>query len=135
MGCWPQDSCASALALDGWLLRPGEFLTLLRTGRAKDEPVHDVGNGVRRFARFAIGKAVVANMRIDDELIPLSDVRGQGGRGLAKGGKEEAGDDFLLVGAAIVIADQAKVEIGVVALLFELGLFRNVAHGDELKAM
>src|SRR5216684_4714239 len=96
-GAGPRYLRLAALGLGSRLTRPGEFLALLCTGRTKDEPVHDVGDGVRGFTRLAVGKAVIADVRIDDELIPLANVRGQRGRRLAKGGEEEAGNDFLLV--------------------------------------
>src|SRR5580658_10292778 len=115
-GTGPQYLRSTALRLGSRLARPRELLALLRTRRTKNEPVHDVGDGVRGFTRFAVRKAVVTNVRIDDELIALAHVRSQRGRRLAKGGKEEAGDDFLLVGATVVIAHEAQVKVRVVTL-------------------
>jgi hypothetical protein len=56
-------------------------------------------------------------------------------RGLAKGGEEEARNDFLLIGSAVVIANQTQIEVRVFALLLEFWLLRDVAHGNQLKAM
>ena len=55
--------------------------------------------------------------------------------GVVTYGEEEARNDFLLVGTAVVIADQTQIEVRVFALLLEFWLLRDVAHGNQLKAM
>src|ERR1700693_174969 len=82
-----------------------------------------------------IGPVAGADAGLENELIALARIAGDGFAQRTEGDEPQAGGDFtrgaLLILAGVVIADQAEARVGGVALCDQFRIFGKIANGSD----